>query len=353
MNHQDSMRCVAILLLFGAIACSSGDETDPEPVAYDLRVLTANIGNPDTDEPNYPLRLSYQAYEDYVGARIRALGAQVVFLQEVLPPQTCELFEESDAKRSCYDNDARPAAVRRILGDAYSIVCDARLHVECIGVLSSFGTIEGVELGDFVLTGAETPDLPLESCSYFGGTCDDTKCDGESTVSAISLDTTFGPLRVVHAHPNAAGENADGFYMGEPCRYGQLQQIFEGADALVGKTPPVLVAGDFNMDPVRLSSERETELWNANVGPDKRFAHLGPARDEVGNMLPTRLIFSIDHVIADGLSGPCRNHGPTESDNPNVVAPLDSGFDFSLVPDGISFSGRIDHGSISCDLSFD
>jgi hypothetical protein len=68
-----------------------------------VKVLTYNIGNADDKEPHYPLRLSYQSYEDYVAARIRALDPDVAFLQEVLARNLCDKFSESDPKRTCFD----------------------------------------------------------------------------------------------------------------------------------------------------------------------------------------------------------------------------------------------------------
>ncbi|MCC6527645.1 MAG: endonuclease/exonuclease/phosphatase family protein [Polyangiaceae bacterium] len=344
---------VAIALL-GASGCGTPDEeTTPAAEPPSFRVLTANVGNPDTTDPNYALRLSYQAYEDFVGARIRALAPAVVFLQEVLPPEACAAFVEGDAARTCYDAAARPAAIERVLGTDYSIVCDARKHVECIGVRTDFATITAVEPGAFVLDGAETPPLPLAACSYQQGTCDDSNCDGESTVSAVTVTTDHGEMRIVHVHPNAAGENANGFYSGEPCRYGQLQQVFEGPDALVGATVPTLVAGDFNMDPDSFATQREMDLWDAATTPAGRFDELGPPRNTLGHYLPTRTPFAVDHVIADGLTGSCIVHGPAASagsGDPNQAPPLDDGFDFASLGAALPFLGRIDHGSIDCKL---
>ena len=190
-----------------------------------LKLVSYNIGNADDAEPHYPLRLSYQPYEDHVGAKLRALEPDVVLLQEVLPPETCELFEEADPGRTCFDAANRQPAAQRILAPEYTVVCDGRQHVECIGVKRSFGTIEGIEPGAFVLEGAETPPLPLPPCVYAAGECDNTRCDAEATVSAVTITTANGPLRLVHAHPNAAGSGASGPYLGR-----RLQEPPAGAD---------------------------------------------------------------------------------------------------------------------------
>ena len=66
-------------------ACSSDVDSGSGPSGVTVRVLTANIGNRGEADPRYPLRLSYQACEDYLAQRIAALHEDVAFLQEVLP----------------------------------------------------------------------------------------------------------------------------------------------------------------------------------------------------------------------------------------------------------------------------
>jgi hypothetical protein len=255
---------------------------------------------------------------------------------------------------TCFDQASRPAPIQRILGDGYSIVCDQRLQVECIGVRVGFGTIEGVEPGAFVLEGAETPELPLASCDWAAGTCNDTNCDEEATVSAVTIDTGFAPLRLVHVHPNAAGEDADGnVYTGAPCRALQLEQAFE---ELV-TDDVTLMAGDFNMDPVRLASDDEATLWAANVGAGNRFADLNPV-DENGTQHATRragLGLAIDHVLVDQAvaEGACTVWGGDFIGSDPEELPLDQGFDWTTKPDGEFYVNRLDHFAISCDLTVD
>jgi len=337
------MRALHLGLLVSTLAaCGGGGER--------LKVLTYNIGNADGTDPRYPLRLADQAYEDFVGARIRALDADLVFLQEVLPPHTCAAFTESDARRTCFDAANRPAPVQRLLGDGYSVVCDMRLQVECIGVKRKFGTIRGVAPGGFQLMGAETPALPLPSCSYAGGECDDTKCDAEATVSAIDVDTaSSGAMRVVHLHPNAPGEGAGGFYLGESCRRQQLVQAFDG---LVKSGVPNVVAGDTNLDLGVFASEAETALWEAQVGAGKRFTDHGHVSTS-GDFYPTRRVsipVAIDKVLTDAFTGSCTVQGANESagSDPGTKT-LDDGFDFSTLVGGVA--RRIDHLAVVCDLT--
>jgi endonuclease/exonuclease/phosphatase family metal-dependent hydrolase len=351
--------CLSVVVGLAALAgpgCGGGDD----PHTLKVRVLTYNIGNPDDAEPHYPLRLSYQSYEDYMGAQIRALDPDVVFLQEVLPPHTCAEFDETDPARTCYDAANRPAAVQRILGAEYSVVCDGRLQVECIGVKVAFGTFDGVAAGGFELTGAETPPLPLESCVYAAGECTKDKCDAESTVSAASVATAKGPLRLVHAHPNAPGSTASGgFYMGDACRLLQTKQIFDGlagfGDVPLISTGPNIIAGDFNMDPVKFSTTAESDYWAQWVGEGKRFTDFGPA-DEEGTRYGTRfgaMGAAIDHVLAESATGTCTIYGEAELAPMSGTQRLDEGFDFSSLPGGADFPGRLDHFAILCDLEID
>jgi endonuclease/exonuclease/phosphatase family metal-dependent hydrolase len=354
------------LLIVGihTLACSGVDDAAPGTIETEdaslepFRVLSYNIGNPDDAEPNYPLRLSYQAYEDSIAQTIRNLEPDIVLLQEVLPPQTCDAFDEEDSARTCYNADARPTAAERVLGDDYSIACDARLHVECVGVRKAFGTIQDLEPGEFSLSGAETPPLPLDSCNYAAGTCNNDLCDAESTVSAVTVEAAGETIRVVHMHPNAAGLGEDGFYQGDGCRALQVEQAFEGLKGLgegdgaalagEGKT---IVAGDFNLDPTGFATDEELAIWDRNVGPGQRFSHFNPTDEDTGDLIPTRrgLAITIDHVVADEFSGDCEVFSEEGGS-----APLDSDFDFDSLPgtlDGEEFPGRIDHFALLCTLT--
>ncbi len=354
MNRLEELSALLVLGLGAATtACSGVDDAGDDAGAglEPFRLLSYNIGNPDDAEPNYPLRLSYQDYEDSIGQTIRDLEPDIVLLQEVLPPQTCNAFEETDAARTCYDADNQPTAAERVLGDDYSIACDARLHIECVGVRTGFGSIEGLELGGFSLSGAETPALPLESCNYAAGECNDEFCDAESTVSAVTVEAAGETIRVVHLHPNAAGFTDGRVYTGAPCRALQIEQAFEGLDgsdeaALVG-SGNAIVAGDFNLDPTRFVTDDELAVWDRNIGPGLRFSHLNPVDPETGDLYPTRrgLPVAIDHVVADAFTGDCEVFSEAGGS-----ATLDADFKFDALPGGEEFPGRIDHFAVFCTL---
>jgi endonuclease/exonuclease/phosphatase family metal-dependent hydrolase len=321
MAHRSFFALALVAGCVGEPACPPAPEPPGRPP--DVRVLSWNVGNADASDPRYLLRMSDQRYEDHVGARIRALRPDVVALQEVLPPTACAAFEETDRARACYAASERPPAVRRLLGDDYSIVCDARRHVECVGVRVGFGTIRGVVPGDLVLDGAETDDLPLPPCEYDACEGDGLACDAESAVATVLVDTAWGAFRVVHAHPTA---------IGTVCRQLQTAQAFSLADV-----HPTILLGDWNFDPERSTDVLEASIWSRHVGPARRFTDHG-ARDGTCRALRTSVgrKVAIDRVVSDFLSGVCV---PLRSPR------LDDGFDFAASP-----VARIDHYAVACDF---
>lgn len=344
------MRChrwvpLGLTLLIGGCVLDVQDPFAREPdVDANVRFITFNVGNPDDADPSYPLRLRDSEYEDYVAAAIARWRPDVIALQEVLPPHTCEGFEETDERRTCFEHALREPAVRRLLGDGYSIVCDARRQVECIGVRTSFGTISGVEPGGLSITGAETPELPAAACEYSEGGCNQDLCDAESTVSAITVETARGDLRVVHMHPNASGFTGEGlFYLGNPCRRDQLAQGF----ALAPEGVATLVLGDWNFDPDnRALYGPEGEIWDAHVGDERRYRDHS-VKDRLGRRVPTLGDdpggIALDHVVSDFAAGEC-----------DIVRPrFDDELDFTDLADGEhDYSGRIDHYPVICDLEW-
>jgi endonuclease/exonuclease/phosphatase family metal-dependent hydrolase len=348
LRVQPTRVCVAAFGLIGLLlACAT---RDPAP----LRLLTWNVGNADTRDPHYALRIGSQRYENHVRDRIAALSPDVVFLQEVLSPARCAGFVERDASRTCHAAVDRDPPVRRLLGADYSIVCDARRNVECVGVRTSFGRIEGVEPGALVLGGAETPALPLAGCEWLRGGCSDERCDVESSVSALRVATRRGPVHLVHAHLMAPGKSPDGVFWGEPCRRRQLEQAFAASGGADATAAPTVIAGDFNLDPVRLIGEREAALWSSHVGEGRRFRDLTPSAPD-GTRYGTRrgsLWIATDHVLVSRATGACTVHGHGVGADPGTEA-LDAGFDWSQLPGGARDRGRIDHFAISCELDLE
>ncbi len=340
---QRTLRLLCSAAIAAAIACVGAE---PPP----LRLLSWNVGNPSSIDPVYANRLMDQAYEDLVGARLRALAPDLVFLQEVLAPARCERALETNPTRTCYDAAGREAPVRRLLGPDYSIACDARGHVECIGVHKAFGTIRGLPKGALALGAAETSPLPLPPCERTGSGCDDTRCDSESSVSAVAIETRRGPLRVVHVHPMAPGVGPAGVFFGEPCRERQLGQAFAAA----GDAVPALIVGDFNLDPSRFAGARVRARWAEAVGPGRRFRDLTPQSPDGAHYATRRtgLGVSVDRVLAAGADGECTVYGRGLGPDPGTE-PLDADMDWSKLPGGARSRMRIDHFAIGCELSLD
>jgi endonuclease/exonuclease/phosphatase family metal-dependent hydrolase len=319
-----------------------------------IRLMTYNIGTPGGGDARYAYRIADQAYEDCLAAHLRAAAADVVLLQEVLAPPRCAAFHESDPARTCWHAADRESAVRRLLGAGYTIACDARRHVECVAVATSFGTVEGLAPGALGLDAALTPPLPLPSCSYERGECDETRCDEESTVSAVTVATPRGPLRIVHVHPSAPGTSAAGVFWATACRELQLRQVFDGVpgfgDEPLVATGATVVAGDFNLDPVRLIDESTRRLWGRHVGEARRFRDLTPSAPD-GTQYGTRrgnLGIAADHVLVAGLAGTCTVHGHAVGVDP-ATEPLDRDCVGTLSGPKPS-ARRVDHFAITCDL---
>jgi endonuclease/exonuclease/phosphatase family metal-dependent hydrolase len=302
-----------------AVYCPPPESRRADEDALELRVLSYNIGNLVFDS-HYSLRIKDQAYEDHLGERIRSLDADIVGLQEVLPPTACERFEEPNPAHTCFDSESRLAPVQRLLGSSYGIVCDANRHIECIGIHERLGVIRGLEPGGFSLSGAETAPLPHKACSFVAGDCFNWRdtCDAESAVATVVVDTIHGPLRVVHVHPTSTGD---------VCRQEQVSQAFDFADDL-----PTILLGDWNFDPTDPADVVETAIWAEHVGPDRRFTNHMPR--QAGCALDR-----VDLVVSDFATGDCRIWNDPR---------LDDGHDFTSL-----IGGRADHAAIDCRLHVD
>ncbi len=331
--HLGTSRSAQLVLLGGVVmGCLRLEPECTQPTAIDgdpeFVVVSYNIGNSQRSG-NYPLRIADQGYEDHLGERLRALEADIILLQEVLTPTHCQRFLEQDSSLTCYRAAEREAPVKRLLGDDYTVVCDARQHVECVGIKTSFGSIRGVPLGGFVLDGAATEALPGSPCDYLAGDCSGRSgnCDAESTISSVVVDRVSGPvLRVVHAHPTA---------IGEVCRQRQVEQAFGLVDEL-----QTVMGGDFNFDPSRASDLAATSIWSDWVGERRRFHnHSGYTEDCRLERTSVGQDASLDRVITDFAHGRCEVW-----EDPR----LDDGFDFETMK-----GARADHLAVVCALAGD
>ena len=87
---------------------------------------------------------------------------------------------------------------------------------------------------------------------------------------------------------------------------------------------------------------RSKPLWEGYVGDGLRF-HDHDERDGAGRRIATnnRVGVAIDHVVSDFAEGTCSVYA-----NPLI----DADYDFSQLPDGEMFTGRLDHRAIVCPL---
>ena len=281
------MNRAALLLL--AAACA------PPPVETPAtaRLLQANVGNTSLacDEAGYVYKTCDVAVEEALRDGIAAHDADVVALQEVLPSSLCDALNEQDPTRTCHPDHRAdvPDQVRRLLGDDFTIACDARRGYECVGVRAAWGAIEGCDDGALCVGGAETAPV-VDGCD-----------EGFSVSRVVVRPRDAAAFTIVNAHPQSGFEYA--------CRAAQLTQMFD--ELAEG---PSLITGDMNLDPWR-DTDESARVWVENVGEDARFRpHSGDVEhdppyltSDVGGI--AALSGTLDHVASDFATGTCTTLG--------------------------------------------
>ncbi|MBN2527101.1 MAG: hypothetical protein JXR76_11960 [Deltaproteobacteria bacterium] len=324
-NALFTLACFCALMIVGVACVPSPDCDDryiPDDALPNMTVMSYNIGNSDTSDARYSLRIKKIAYERHIAKKIAQFEPDVIALQEVLSPKACAAFSEKNPENTC--SEAQPAA-RRILGPDYSIVCDERHHIECVGVHKRFGKIRGVAPGEFVMDGARTMPLPMAPCQYGDCKSDEDTCDDESTVSHVVVDTARGPIRIVHTHPTAIGVR---------CLQAQVQQTFRlAANADI----PSILLGDWNFDPARTTDVVASSIWNSYMGGVHRFEDHSPLDDMCRPASTQRYgARSLDRVVTNFARGECFIVKSSE---------LDADFEY---PQKVA---RVDHNAVICDLN--
>ena len=318
------------------------DQTGDQPLGVDWQmpaggadsfdVLVANVGNIDFSRcTSVAYNLCWAELEETIAGRIAALEPDVVLLQEVLTPSQCEGLSGLSEDHACNRTDPRPQA-RRLLGEDYTLVCDARRGYECVGVHRDFGAIDGCSMGELCSQGARTGP-PVDGCS-----------DG-FTISAVTIQTGSERFDVINAHPPS---DADGAEAGQKCREQYLQHVF-GADPSLMESDTVLVGGDFNLDPWRQQATNpDIALWKRAVdttfgthaGEDASFTyHSGVVEHDPPYWSAPILAQTLDHVVSNGLVGRCVTLGAHPG-----RAPLDRGIGNEIE--------RMDHLAQWCQLDF-
>lgn len=319
------------------LACSGGDDDsapsgDPidagalPPGEVDFTVLTWNIGNADTSDEEYALRIRSRAFEEHLAGRLRAQQPDVVALQEVLSPFRCMQLDETDPSRTCFGVTEGEPPIRRILGPEYSIACDQNQQSKCIGVHTSFGRIRGVDEGGLALMGAETPALPYAKCDYGECTPEVAECLDQTSVSTVLVDSErFGTVRVINVHPHP---------FGPPCRPEMVRQAFE----LVDEHRAILL-GDWNFEPE--GDDEAAAVWAEHVGSGRRFASHHPIDADQRPITTFEDGRALDRVITDFARGVCEVRAEPR---------LDAGFDFEAAGIADEEARRPDHLAVVCHL---
>jgi hypothetical protein len=298
----------------GALALSCGCPVEPLPP---FTLLQANVGNTllACDE-GYVFKLCERAVEEAIRDRIAALEPDVIAFQEILPDDACArpaLAAEDDARFVCHpehlETTGEPSQMRRLLGDGYQWVCDARNGYECVAVRRGVGSIEA----DYRVL------EPVESDA-------DEACDPGFSVGTVALAIGDVAFTLVNGHPQSG-------FLGV-CREKQVRQAFAAAPAGAS-----LLSGDWNLDPFGALDDPSVDAWLEEVGDageGKRFRyHSGSAERRPPYPTTANALFTgvLDHVASDFLAGSCLTLGEAPA-----TERLDGG-------------AGTDHRALSCSLT--
>jgi endonuclease/exonuclease/phosphatase family metal-dependent hydrolase len=253
-------------------------------------LLSVNVGNTLPLCWPYVVKLCRRKVEDRLARNIQSLSPDLVAIQELLPPWLCEKWRLAPPGSVCSGDNTVPQ-VRRLLGDDYTIVCDARNQFEGIAVHTRAGHIEGVEPGALAISDR------IDSDGAEG-------CRKSVSIMAATVQIKGRAFDVVNAH----AENRE-----PACRLAAIRQIFEGSGLV--RERQALLCGDFNMDPWR-ENDISSRYWHKHVGfngSSRYVYHSGGA--ETWPPRPTlRYPFlnrTYDHVASNFLSGTCQVLGET------------------------------------------
>lgn len=268
-----------------------------------IRILTANVGNISyACRGPYNHKLCQKRVEETISNNIRGLRPDIVFLQELLHPSQCEGWIEMDSRRVGFEkatlSDSNQA--RRLLGSSYTIHCASRMRpeighpvgMECIGVHTNAGIIEGCQLGELSYS-SEGLDSPSP------------KCNPEFIIMSTIAKVQNLTIKLVNAHPHSREQH---------CRDNSLEQLFERINDVPGAHANTIIAGDFNFDPFH-PTDKIPDIWEKNVGTfgsrKPFYYHSGIA--EHNPPYPTAFFLvrkkTIDHVISNFAAGICSTLG--------------------------------------------
>ncbi len=280
--------------------------------AVPIKLLSANIGNSDIICTGYGWKLCLDSVEKRVTESIRAIDADVVLLQEVVPAERCAARNETKRGFVCYDFEQRPPEkkeqARRILGPDYTIVITKGAY-EAVAVKKGVGHIAGCLDGALCVVSG----LPILS-----------SCDQGFSITPVDIEIRGKRVRLINGHPDSI--KAD-------CRAKEVAAAFSAV--VPGST---LMAGDWNLDPYR-SNDQSVKVWKQNL-ESRGFHYLSGIAERNP---PYHTIFlpvvniplkSLDHVVSDFAQGHCAVLGVSPS-----TKRLDGHSD-------------LDHRGILCNLEF-
>ncbi len=284
---------MAIFVLTLTIAsCQSlhtGDHLVPDLTTDDggdsFTVLTANVGNVDPRCLPQIFKLCRNDVEARIAASIQRLSPDVVALQETLPQSNCTSLMALDTGNVCSNSSDIPQ-IRRLLGDAYTIVCESRNSYECIAVHQDAGGIQGCGLGEFCLT--DRIDEQPEGCRP------------NVAIMGATLEIKGRTFDIINAHPESRSAE---------CRNASLLQIVTAVGDGVGlvREEHALIVGDLNMDPWR-DDDLSVQTWKSFVGAPEThpyYYHSGMAEHDPPYFTLEYPTFSrtYDHVASNFLEG--------------------------------------------------
>jgi hypothetical protein len=303
----------------------------PEVAESPFTFLAANIGNVDVFRcATMAFNLCGIESEDAFAETVARLRPDIVALSEVPTPAQCAALGEVEPWHICHPDHiaahgGEQEAVRRMLGDGYTIACNVGAGFECVGARVGRAAIAGCAEGALCRDGARTSPTP-------------DGCDDGFSVSAVSAEVADLTLDVVNVHPKSGNSDADA-----ECRLGVLRPAFEDDHPdPIRALPMTLVGGDFNFDPYSQDPERaDVAWWNGLVGgvfgdPERPFwYHSGIA--EHNPPYPTLFgTLVLDHVVSNALTGTCVTLGAAPG-----TAPADRDA-------GDNIAERFDHRALYC-----
>lgn len=256
----------------------------------ELTMLTANVGNLSLRCHRYKYKLCHVEVEKRLAHSIQLLRPHVIGLQEVVHPSQCTHFIERNHKRVCWQEETETSKyqARRLVGDAYSIICDPRNGYECIAVRVDVGEILGCPIGA-LFDGGGRLDVVGKGC------------DPGFTCLVAEAHIYQQKISIINAHLHSRNP---------ACRLFAIRQMFEGLDqspALAGDNY-TLILGDFNMDPYR-DSDEGARLWQRFVGlpgSDKPFRYHSGIAEHNPPYYTARFLHkrrTLDHVVSNFATG--------------------------------------------------